>query len=406
MPGAARKDGKLRVSILAPHLARGGMTRAYFLARVVQAVGHDVEVVGHLGSGETIYPVPPASIRVLPVRRATALLGRRGALSGDVVYAVKPLATSFGIALANRLLTGRPVLLDIDDWEVAASRRPATARASLRRVASLPRVLTKRNHRLHVAVMERLIGRADGVTVNTTFLQRSYGGTYLPSGKDTALFDPARFDPARSRDRLGLAPYRVLMFAGTARPHKGLQDVLVAIDGLGEPDVRLVLVGGREEGDEFVARLMQTWGQWIVRLPRAPLEQMPEVIAAAHVVVVPQRDTPVARAQFPLKLTDAMAMAKPILTTRVGDIPAVVGDGAYFVDAAAPEQIAERLRWIFRHPAEAAERGRAARARCVAKLSLEPLGAIVSQVLANVAPTGARAPGRPARTPEHSSTMG
>jgi glycosyltransferase involved in cell wall biosynthesis len=50
-----------------------------------------------------------------------------------------------------------------------------------------------------------------------------------------------------------------------------------------------------------------------------------EVVAAAHVVVVPQRDGPVSRAQFPMKLADAMALAKPILCTAVGDVPEVVG---------------------------------------------------------------------------------
>jgi glycosyltransferase involved in cell wall biosynthesis len=45
----------------------------------------------------------------------------------------------------------------------------------------------------------------------------------------------------------------------------------------------------------------------------------------AHVVVVPQRDGPVSRAQFPMKLADAMALAKPILCTAVGDVPEVVG---------------------------------------------------------------------------------
>ena len=45
-------------------------------------------------------------------------------------------------------------------------------------------------------------------------------------------------------------------------------------------------------------------------------EMMPEIVSAADVIVVPQRNTPAAQAQFPLKLTDGMAMAKPILATQ------------------------------------------------------------------------------------------
>ena len=40
----------------------------------------------------------------------------------------------------------------------------------------------------------------------------------------------------------------------------------------------------------------------------------------------------IARAQFPLKLTDGMAMAKPVLSTRVGDILEILSDTGYIVD--------------------------------------------------------------------------
>ena len=83
-----------------------------------------------------------------------------------------------------------------------------------------------------------------------------------------------------------------------------------ALDNLDRSDLRLVLVGGREIRDGYVEELVAKWPQWAVKLPPIPLEQMPEVVAAAHVVVVPQRQHPTALAQFPMKLTDAMAMCK------------------------------------------------------------------------------------------------
>jgi hypothetical protein len=44
--------------------------------------------------------------------------------------------------------------------------------------------------------MENLINPADAVTVNNQFLQKRYGGIYLPNGKDTQLF---RSQSLRSR---------------------------------------------------------------------------------------------------------------------------------------------------------------------------------------------------------------
>ena len=42
-------------------------------------------------------------------------------------------------------------------------------------------------------------------------------------------------------------------------------------------------------------------------------------------------------------------MAKPILATRVGDIPDILGDTGYLVDSSCPEQIAEQIEFIFQN---------------------------------------------------------
>lgn len=225
--------------------------------------------------------------------------------------------------------------------------------------------------------------RADAVTVDTTFLQNRFGGSYLPNGKDTSLFDPQNFDPQASRESYGLSGYRILMFPGTARPHKGLEDVLIALDKLNEPDLRLVIVGGRKP-DNYDDELLEKWGRWIIKLPRYPAEQMAQIVAAAHIVVVPQRDTPTARAQFPLKLTDGMAMAKPILATRVGDIPEILGGTGYLVDPNSPEQIAAQIQWIFQNLESASEQGKRSRERCVAYYSFEAMAAILSKVISRL----------------------
>ncbi len=136
--------------------------------------------------------------------------------------------------------------------------------------------------------------------------------------------------------------------------------------------------------DDYDDKLIQRWGRWIIKLPKCPVEVMPDVVAAAHVVVVPQRDTLTARAQFPLKLTDGMAMAKPILATEVGDIPEILGETGYLVSPSSPEQIAERIEWIF-HNLEAADvQGKKARERCIKYYSLEAMASKIEQVMASL----------------------
>ncbi len=383
----------LTVSVIAPDLAGGGTTRVYLVANALQQLGCDVTVVG-CQFAEQLYPVPPANLKVcaVPASRSlrymatlTQLLPK---ITGEVIYAIKPRPTSFGTALLKQLISQRPVLVDIDDWEMSwfggDTQRYRPGPKQLARDLLKPNgALRNPEHPLYLEWMETLVSKADAVTVTTQFLKQRFGGYYLPNSKDTDLFNPADYDPVASRQKYGLTGYRLLMFPGTARPHKGLEDVLMALDQLNQPDLRLVIVGGREP-DSYEADLFARWDRWLIKLPRFSIDQMAEVVSAAHVVVVPQRDRATAKAQFPLKLTDGMAMAKPILSTRVGDIPEILGDTGYLVEAESPDQIATQLRLIFQDLSAANSRGLRARERCIEHYSVSTMAARLRTVIAEL----------------------
>lgn len=239
------------------------------------------------------------------------------------------------------------------------------------------------DHPFYLKIVEGLYKKADAITIHTTFLQEKFGGIYLPNGKDTQLFNPENYDSEASRTFYGLSDYRILMFPGAPRPYKGVEDVLTALDILNIPDLKLVIVGGSPY-DEYDAELTEKWGRWIIKIPKSPPAEMPKIIAAAHIIVVPQRNTPATLAQFPLKLTDGMAMSKPVLATNVGDIPEIIGDTGYLVDPSSPEQIAEQIKLIFANFDQAQERGRKARIRCVEKYSLETMANTLSQITSSL----------------------
>jgi glycosyltransferase involved in cell wall biosynthesis len=309
-------------------------------------------------------------------------------IDGDIIYAVKPKPTSFGLSLLKKLHDRRPVILDIDDWELSWyggddwKYRPSFKQL-YRDILKKNGQLRTPDHPLYVKWMESLVSQADAVTVHTEFLKQRFGGIYLPNGKDTEMFDPAKYNPELSRQRYGLSGYRILMFPGAPRSHKGVEDVLMALEQLNEPDLKLAIVGGSPY-DDYDDKLVKQWGRWIVKLPKFPVEAMPEVVAAAHVVVVPQRDTLTGAAQFPLKLTDGMAMAKPVLSSRVGDIPAILGGTGYLVDPNSPAQIAQKIQWIFQNLDAANYQGMKARERCVQKYSIQAMALILSDILAGM----------------------
>ncbi len=383
----------MKVSLVVSDLSGGGSVRAFLLAQVLKKLNYQVEIIGFL-FGKDLYAIPPSDMPIVSIAgknypeffsSSRQLLQK---LDGDIIYAVKPKPTSFGLSLIKKFSSRRPLLLDMDDWELSWyggfdwKYRPSL-KQFYRDIFKKNGALRFPDHPLYLQWMESLVAKADAVTIDTQFLKERFGGVYVPNGKDTAMFDPHKYNPEASRERYGLSGYRILMFPGAPRPHKGVEDVLMALDKLNQPDLRLVIVGGSPY-DDYDNQLIQKWGRWIIKLPKSPIEVMPEVVAAAHVVVVPQRDTVIACAQFPLKLTDGMAMAKPVLSTRVGDIPEILGETGYLVDPGSPEQIAEEIKLIFENLETANERGSKARERCVEKYSLEAMASTLKSVIARL----------------------
>lgn len=388
-------QGRPKVSIIASDLSKSGAgrwqgaVRPFLLAETVRRLGYDTEILGFADGFEPAHFATDVEIKAWPggtyPRFFSAARDLIQAVSGDIVYAYKPKPSSFGLALLHRLRHRRPVVLDIDDWELSwhggDSARPAWSPHRLARgLLKTDGELRQPDHPLYLRWMERLISQADAVTLHTQFLQQRFGGTYIPNGKDIELFDPSRHSDVASRQHHGLSDYRVIMFPGAPRPYKGVEDLLAALEQLNQADLRVVIVGGSPY-DDYDKTLAERWGRWLIQLPKCPYPQMPELVAAAHVVAVPQRNHPAAQAQFPLKLTDGMAMAKPILATTVGDIPHIVGETGYLVEPDSPAQLAEAIERIFSQPQEARLKGQQARARCIEQYSLEAMAPRLEQVL-------------------------
>ncbi|EAW38933.1 glycosyltransferase family 4 protein [Lyngbya sp. PCC 8106] len=373
----------------------GGAVRPFLLSQALQQLNLEVEMVGFVQNEDQ--PVTTnTQIPIISVPRkhnfypqffisAQQLLRQ---ITGDIIYAYKPKPTSWGLSLIKKWQTHRPVILDIDDWELSWHggdqwKYSPTFRQLARDVLKPDGALRQPDYPFYLKWMESLVSKADVITTHNQFLQKRFGGVYVPNGKDVHLFDPAKYNPQDSRSRYGLSEYRILMFPGAPRPYKGVEDVLMALDRLDQPDLRLVIVGGSPY-DNYDQELTDKWGRWIIKIPKSPSTEMPGIVAAAHIIVIPQRDSPAAQAQFPLKLTDGMAMAKPILSTRVGDIPEILGDTGYIVDPESPEQLAESIQSIFTHWEEAEAKGKQARLKCTAQYSLEAMSAILSDVIAKV----------------------
>ena len=358
----------MKISILAFDLSDNATGRADLLARLLTPLG-EVEVVGPR-FGEALWrPARGGAIayRELPVDgaarypRFAGTWNRLVALAdGDVLYASKPRATSYGVALAARRRRPRPLLLDVDDWEVGFFRRGG-AWGTLGRALNL----ANPNGLPWTWLMERRIGRADALTVASRFLERRFGGTLIPHVRDTEAWDPVRFDRATARTRLGLGREPVVMFLGTPRGHKGVDDLVEAVGVVGK-DTRLLVVGA-----DTRAEAARRWAAqpWVRVVGEIPFDDVPRYLVAADVVAVPQRATTDTVGQVPAKIFDAMALARPIVSTAVSMIPEILDGCGVLVPPGDAVALAASLRRVLEDPGMAAELGRRARERCHARYS-------------------------------------
>ena len=300
----------MKVSVLAFDLSDNATGRADLLARLL-APRYEVEVVGPRFGDDVWRPARGGVVRYRArpgarwPRIGAALPALARLADGDVLLASKPRPTSFGVALLARRQRRRPLILDIDDWELGFFYRSGF----WGRVGRLLNV-SNPNGLPWTWLAERLVSRADALTVASRFLAERFGGVLVPHVRDTDAWAPERFDRAAARARLGVGDAPVVMFLGTPRGHKGIEDLVEATAGL--DGARLVVVGAR--ADSAAAR---RWaGREHVRVVgEIPFDDVPRYLVAADVVAVPQRATSDTIGQVPAKLFDAMALARPIVST-------------------------------------------------------------------------------------------
>ena len=135
------------------------------------------------------------------------------------------------------------------------------------------------------------------------------------------------------------------------------------MEKINDPDIRMVLIGADSSVQTYIDNMKNNQDKVIV-FPKIPFKELPEHLSAADILVIPQRDTTDTKGQIPAKLFDAMAMAKPIITTPISDIPEVLGGFGYLIEPGKPEQLAKTIENIFANPKEARLNGQNARKRC------------------------------------------
>lgn len=353
----------MKICILCFDLSNNSLGRAGLLAMAL-ASKHEVEIIGPSRSGDIWFPLKDTNIliRPYPWKRYPFFISTIRKIvkeiDADIMIACKLRPTSFGIAMIKKWASNIPVIVDIDDWELGFLYHSGFwGKAGRFFNFSNPNGLP------YTWLMERFTSFADSIIVSNRFLQKKFSGSLIYHCRDTSILDPDKLDSSSIKSRLGLKEKKVVMFLGTPRAHKGIEELFSAIEIINEPDAILVLVGA-DSSIQFHINNMKSNQDKVAIFPEISFKELPEYLTAADILVIPQRNTTDTEGQIPAKLFDAMAMAKPIITTAISDIPEVLGGNGYLIEPENPDQLAQTIEHIFSHPEEALLKGKKARKRC------------------------------------------
>lgn len=347
----------MKISILSPDLSSNNMGRVYLLAKMLTKK-FNVEIVGPiLGKGVWGPIKDDPSINIKIIKSFKSLNG----INGDIIYAIKPLSTSFGYGLLKKYKTKKPLVLDIDDWEFGffLDHPLSSFLGSIK--------FWEINNAFYTILLEKFTKCADAITVSSKFLQKKFGGTIIPHVRDSKLFN-LKNNPSLDK----LKDKKIIMFFGTIRKHKGIDDLILAIDRLNRKDLILMLVGA-DFNDPYIKELQNLNKEYIKFIGQQPFEKISEFLSIADLIVLPQKKSFSAMGQVPAKIFDAMACGKPIIATNISDLPIILKGCGEIVESGNINELSEKISYLLNNPKIAKALGKKAREKFLKEYSFKAI---------------------------------
>ncbi len=377
----------MKITILTPNFSSNCVGRAYILAKML-SLRWQVEIVGPMFGEDIWLPVADdkdIEYKPLKLKKKSQFLPNIGKLmkkiNGDIVYVSKPLMTSFLPGLLCKFLYRKALILDIDDWDLGFYKDSYEKLSRFGCFKNLVHSLVDYEYYFNILFFEKLINLADEKTVSNLFLKEKFSGNLIPHARDSHLLDPQRYDRKALKVKYGLGSKKVVSFIGTAREYKGLSTLIEAMNLVDDSDTSLMLVGldGREDICGLKAKEKLGVNR-VVLFGKQAFSKLGEFLAISDVIVVPQEANSSTEGQFPAKIFDAMAMAKPIVSTDVNDIADVLQDCGVIVPSQDAEKMAEAIKSFIEDKKGSIELGKKAREKFLANYSYETVGKALTDI--------------------------
>jgi glycosyltransferase involved in cell wall biosynthesis len=228
------------------------------------------------------------------------------------------------------------------------------------------------------------VGRSSGVI--DVLRKKGYTGPARVVGNaaNTDLFKP--MDREACKRELGLKGF-VAGYAGRLVERKGLTDLIDALKFC-PSDVTVLFVGGGEQQPVLEERARAAGVADRVRfLPTRKLEELPPIMNAMDVFVLPSWTVPSWKEQFGRVIIEAHACQTPVIGSDSGAIPDVVGEGGLIFPERDAQKLAEAIMELHRSPDRARRMGAAGRAQVEARYTWHRVAEQMRDIYIECAPS-------------------
>jgi glycosyltransferase involved in cell wall biosynthesis len=301
-------------------------------SRELGRIGWDVTLV----TGDPPGTPSPEGVRLVALGKTGLYLLGQAAFHARVVWGLLSRRGPVDVVLFHEM--SAPWLLPLAVAGRAARRARPLYVMDTRTLPMVSAERASRRDRVRDAFygwMNRLANRlADGRTAITPRMAEALG---VPEGRLLGTWpsavDPSRFSRARARRRWPAPeagePVR-LVYVGNLAPERNLVGLSRVVAEAGERGMAFVLTAvGSGDGEAELRALAERLDGRLRVLPPVPHDGVPEVLAEAHIGVLPFPDEERFRVSSPIKLFEYMGAGLPVLATRIACHTDVVGDGDY-----------------------------------------------------------------------------
>ena len=296
----------------------------------------------------------------------SVLLGWRASGPADVVIVSSPTFFSIGAGWLLARLKRAQLVVEIRDlWPAIFTELG---------------VLT---NRLVIRVLERLelaaYAAADTVIVVSDGFRANLIGRGVPADKVHTIrngvnheeFDPLRTPDPELRARLGASPGDCLvLYAGTHGISQGLMSVADAAARLAGQPIQFAFVGDGADKRRLRHRVAELGLRNVTLRPSVPHDQVPALLAAADICLVPLRDVPLFSSFIPSKMFECLAAGRPVVGAVAGEAAQILREaGAQVAPPGDSPALADAIQTLAADPQRRAEMGR--QGRCYVEKSFD-----------------------------------